>query len=779
MHTRSSNSELVEPLPEPERTLNRRLRRQNRRVPFNQRNNPPQNLRIVYSPILDINHFRHFLVILENLHPMDDEPMWAADRVVAPTPGSAITIPKIANEFAIKGNHLTLVKGNQFDGRTKTDPHKHIHEFLRICDMFKYTDTENEVVRLMMFPLSLTGEAKTWLDELNEGTIETWDELRTTFISRFFPPTLFDRLLGEIRAFSQHENESLTDAWLRMKEMLRNCHVLNATAGGIFLYKTPNQAYQLLGDKVLLKLDWVKNQKTKSTLKKTVAFADEGSSNSDTNKIMARMDAMALKMDAQYKELQSNAKKTKPDLDEDDIPMSREEEAKVMQTFFNPNNQQDNSKTPINFDSDDEDEEPTPQPKTQNPKSVKETPLPKPYKPKILYPQRLRKEKMEAQYKNFLDMIRAVRINIPLIDVLAGMPNYGKFLKELISNKHKIEQILATFLSDESSGMIQNKVPPKLGDPGSFLIPCNFNKTFSCNALADLGTSINLMPYSLYAKLSLETLKPTKMGLRLADRSFQYPVGITENMLVEVGKFTFPADFVILEMEEDSKVPLILGRPFLHTTDAVIRVKQKQLNLGVGTERMIFNIDSAMKHSYSNDDTCFNIDVINEILEEDFDALLDEGSKILHSIKGTLLEEEIFAKFDEFIAMTANENSDFESDNEEPPFEKITINTDYKIKTSLEEPPTDLELKPLLDNLEYVFLEEPSFLLLSYHLSSPKKRKINLYPSLRSTNKPLLEKKLIIQEKINNQAQSAKSASHLPFVRCTCLQIKDRQIRIN
>ncbi|GJZ79048.1 reverse transcriptase domain-containing protein [Tanacetum coccineum] len=179
-------------------------------------------------------------------------------------------------------------------------------------------------------------------------------------------------------------------------------------------------------------------------------------------------------------------------------------------------------------------------------------------------------------------------------------------------------------------------------------------------------------------------------------------------------------------MEEDSKVPLILGRPFLHTADAVIQVKQKQLNLGVGTERMIFNIDSAMKHSYSNDDTCFSIDVIDEILKEDFDALLDEGSKILHSIEGTLLEEEIFAEFDEFIAMTANENSDSESDTEDPPFEKITINTDYKIKTSLEEPPTDLELKPLPDNLEYVFLKEPSFLpvIISSQLTKEKKNKI-------------------------------------------------------
>nr|GEV64168.1 reverse transcriptase domain-containing protein [Tanacetum cinerariifolium] len=110
-------------------------------------------------------------------------------------------------------------------------------------------------------------------------------------------------------------------------------------------------------------------------------------------------------------------------------------------------------------------------------------------------------------------------------------------------------------------------------------------------------------------------------------------------MLVKVGKFTFSADFVILEMEEDNKVPPILGRPFLHTTDVAIQVKQKQLNLGVGTERMIFNIDSAIKHSYSNDDTCFSID---EILEEDFDALIDEGRKSSIPFKEPFLKKKYF-----------------------------------------------------------------------------------------------------------------------------------------
>ncbi|GJZ69405.1 reverse transcriptase domain-containing protein, partial [Tanacetum coccineum] len=527
---------------------------------------------------------------------MDDEPMWAVDHVVAPTAGSAITIPKTANKFAIKGNHLTLVKGNQFDGRTKNDPHIHIHEFLGICDMFKYRDTKNEAVRLMMFPLSLTGEAKTWLDELNERTIETWDEIRTTFISRFFPPALFDRLLGEIRAFSQHENESLTDAWLRMKGMLQNCHGHNLSKGNIIkiFYHGLSEITQ-----------------------EVLNAAAGGSSNSDTDKIMARMDAMTMKMDAQYKELQSRAKKSTPGLNEDDIPMPREEEAKFMQTFrktrfyndyrdrdLNRDNWRSNERSSYNRDNyrSNTDDKPYDLQKQFNDfmKSqqstnafVKETFMDL-------------KTQLETVAKNRQASIQNLETKFDrLADKQSGRPS-GLFQVplnqtqkvttpkptnhlnlELISNKHKIEQIYAAFLSDESSAMIQNKVPPKLGDPG------------------------------------------------------------TKNMLVKVGKFTFPVDFIILEMEEDSEAPLILGRPFLYTIDAVIRVKQKQLNLGVGTERMIFNINSAMKHSYSNDDTCFSIDVVDEILEEDFDALLDEGSKILHSIKGTLLEEEIFAEFDE------------------------------------------------------------------------------------------------------------------------------------
>lgn len=162
MVTRSSNEELASPLSEPERTINQR-RKRNKRVPFSQKDLRPETPKEIVPSVDDLSLYRFFINFIKLHDPMDEtdnEPMWANERNVAPTPGPAITLPETANEFAIKGNHLTLIKGNQFDGRTKTDPHKHIHKFLGICEMFRYRDTEHEVVRLMMFPLSLTGEAK-------------------------------------------------------------------------------------------------------------------------------------------------------------------------------------------------------------------------------------------------------------------------------------------------------------------------------------------------------------------------------------------------------------------------------------------------------------------------------------------------------------------------------------------------------------------------------------------------------------------------------------------
>ncbi|GJR96596.1 putative reverse transcriptase domain-containing protein [Tanacetum coccineum] len=292
-----------------------------------------------------------------------------------------------------------------------------------------------------------------------------------------------------------------------------------------------------------------------------------------------------------------------------------------------------NTKTAIYLDdSEDEAEEvekeaePLPKKPTQTDKPPLES-----YKQKIPYPQCLNKEKMEARYAKILDMIKEGRINVPLVDVLAGMPNYWKFLKDLVSNKSKMEQIFVAFLTAECSIILQNKIPPKLGDLESFLIPCKLANSVEYLALADLGASINLMSYSLYAALSGTTLKPTKMSIRLANHTYQYPMGVAENMLVQVGKFVFPVDFVILQMEEDDRVPLILRRPFLHTANAIIRVKNKELNLGIREDRATFHIDKAMQHSHMNDDTCFCLDVVDEIIEDELDALLDDSKTFLNT----------------------------------------------------------------------------------------------------------------------------------------------------
>ncbi|GKE41624.1 reverse transcriptase domain-containing protein [Tanacetum coccineum] len=125
-----------------------------------------------------------------------------------------------------------------------------------------------------------------------------------------------------------------------------------------------------------------------------------------------------------------------------------------------------------------------------------------------------------------------------------------------------MEQISVAFLNEECSAIVQNKLPPKLGDPGSFLIPCTLANLVEYLALADFGASINLMPYSLYASLYENTLKLTRMSIHLVSHTYQYPMGVAENMLVQVGKFVFPVDFVILQMEEDDKVPLILEYHF-------------------------------------------------------------------------------------------------------------------------------------------------------------------------------------------------------------------------
>ncbi|GJW54982.1 DNA-directed DNA polymerase, partial [Tanacetum coccineum] len=152
------------------------------------------------------------------------------------------------------------------------------------------------------------------------------------------------------------------------------------------------------------------------------------------------------------------------------------------------------------------------------------------------------------------------------------MPKFASTFKNLLSNKEKLFELANTPVNENCSAVILKKLPEKLGDPGKFLIPCNFPEIVECLALADLGASINLMPLSIWRKLSLPELTPTQMILELADWSTTRPTGIAEDVFVRVGKFHFPADFVVVDYVVDPRVPLILRSPFLRTARALIDV---------------------------------------------------------------------------------------------------------------------------------------------------------------------------------------------------------------
>ncbi|GJS74333.1 reverse transcriptase domain-containing protein [Tanacetum coccineum] len=216
---------------------------------------------------------------------------------------------------------------------------------------------------------------------------------------------------------------------------------------------------------------------------------------------------------------------------------------------------------------------------------------------------------------------------ISLTDALILMPKFTSTPKALIGNKEKLSEMARTPLNEHCSAVILNKLPKKLGDPDKFLIPCDFPGMDECLALADLGASINLMPLSVWKKLSLSVLTPTCMTLELADRSITQPIGIAEDVDVKVGKFQFPADFVVVDFDADPRVHLILGRYFLKTGHALIDVYEGELTLHVGKEAVTFNLDQTSRYSSNYDDMTANrIDVIEMACEEYFK---DEGDDFI------------------------------------------------------------------------------------------------------------------------------------------------------
>ncbi|XP_074301293.1 uncharacterized protein LOC141632668 [Silene latifolia] len=227
----------------------------------------------------------------------------------------------------------------------------------------------------------------------------------------------------------------------------------------------------------------------------------------------------------------------------------------------------------------------------------------RPYVPPIPFPQRLARAKLEQKYGKFMHMTKGVNITMPFIDVIKEIPAYGKFLKESISNKNSLSPTTTVNLSKECSAILMNELPQKLEDPGSFSIPCTIGSIQINRALCDLGASISLMPLKIFKKLKGFELSPTRVSLQLVDRSVRYPIGLVEDVPLKVGKLVIPCDFYVMDIPEDSKIPIILGRTCLATGGAMIDVKNGKLSLQVGDDKMEFSLEKSMK-SFSISDSC-------------------------------------------------------------------------------------------------------------------------------------------------------------------------------
>ena len=224
------------------------------------------------------------------------------------------------------------------------------------------------------------------------------------------------------------------------------------------------------------------------------------------------------------------------------------------------------------------------------------------------FPQKLQKAKREEQFSRFLDIFKKIEINIPFAEVINQMPTYAKFLKEILSKKRKIAEEGIVNLTATCSAVIQQKLPAKMKDPGSFTIPCSIGKYEFKKALCNSGANINFMPLSVVQRLCLGELTPTAITLQMADRSMTQPEGVLKDVLVKAGKFIFPVDFVIMKMKEDTQVPFLLGRPFLATGVALIDVQKGELTLRVGNEAMHFNLNRSLENPDVDAESCMAVE---------------------------------------------------------------------------------------------------------------------------------------------------------------------------
>nr|GEU80877.1 DNA-directed DNA polymerase [Tanacetum cinerariifolium] len=519
----------------------------------------------------------------------------------------------------------------------KEDPHAHIRYFNKITSTMRVPNVPSSSIKLTLFPVSLEGAARIWLEKEPPRSILTWDDLVSKFINQFFPPSKTTNLRNEITRFQPRFDESFYEAWDHFNDLLRACphhgfselhqldtfynalnvndqDSLNSAAGENFLDKMPRECLKIIESK-----SKVRQSRAKAVVAKVSTSSSTPAISSEVAKLKDLVRALLLDKKNQSSAPASsftpapvkavepncvtcsgthsyqNYPTTSENVYRDNIQeyVSQAAVAKYNQgnTGFRPQ-MVANQIRPPSFPPHQNNQNNFNRGKfliktevvisTKVVISIKanfidpSASMPT-LKSSIPYPSRRdnerRRDQANEQIKKFYEIFNDMSFEISFTDALILMPKFASTLKDLIKNKEKLSEMARTLMNEHCLAVILNKLPRKLGDPSKFLIPCEFPGMDECLALADLGASINLMPFSVWEALSLLELTPTCMTLELMDRSVSKPIGITKDVSVKVGR-------------------------------ALIDVHKGELTLRIGNEAITYNLDqtSTLKKFSVHDD---------------------------------------------------------------------------------------------------------------------------------------------------------------------------------
>ncbi|CAL8152415.1 unnamed protein product [Prunus armeniaca] len=676
--TRSAVQQLFPFDPEPEQSLRRRRREQNLLwVPSLQ----GTFLQSLYYEDLHSTETMAF-VILEAGDLLGNSLTAHATNI----PG-CITYPAVeeGSTFEIKHHMLSILP--TFHGLSTNDPNMHIAEFLMGCKNILVKGFSTESIKLRLFPYTLKDQARRWLLTLPFGSIGTWNQLSEKFLNKYYPASKTLDMRTQILSFAQKPNEEFHEAWERFKELNRKCphsgisstdqvHIffrglnmtsktlVNASCGGSYKDKNAQDACLLFEKMAADTQQWaVEQPQSRSVFEisngSQVAvqqplpaacsicnvtthdflscphkdaypeFAAEQVQQTAAPKVAweVAIEKLANATSQEFQNLQATVKNIEKQMGQIAFQVSERAPGTFpSQTEHNPRGGADCKAVRVlrsgkSYDNRDSTES---MGRYENSAKIVAETAERVYVPPMPYPERLKPTVKDQQLTDFMKTLAKVQINLPLIDAIKNIPSYAKFLKDVCTKKKKLVDFEKVILTEQCSAVLLHKLPPKKQDPGSFTISCTIGNSNFERALIDFGASINLMPFSVFQRLGQGEIKPTSVILQLADRSVAYPRGIIEDLIIKVDNHYLPADFVVLDIDEDLQTPIILGRPFMATARTLIDVEAGTLTLRVQDQSVVFNLFEAAKRPTEQQE-CMRIDVVDSMVQDNFYASSNTG----------------------------------------------------------------------------------------------------------------------------------------------------------